>query len=37
MSLVQRFTSGLKGLKLKELPSYTQKYAKDNLQPEQLR
>lgn len=37
MSLVQRFASNLKSLKLKELPGYTQKFAKDNLQPEQLR
>ena len=37
MSLVQRFASNLKGLKLKELPGYTSKFAKENLQPEQIR
>jgi hypothetical protein len=37
MSLVQRFASNLKGLKLNELPGYTTKFAKENLQPEQLR
>lgn len=37
MSLVQRFASNLKGLKLKELPGYTSKFAKENLQPGQIR
>ena len=37
MSLVAKYTQGLKGLKLKELVPYSRKYAQENLQPEQLR
>lgn len=37
MSLVQKFGSGLKGLKVNEVPEYAKKFQGDHLQSHQIR